>query len=62
MQVEFESWSKLKLRLKVEKFIKEYVLLIIDQAFVNHLHSGCRKDSNKQPDVHPIMQQPQISK
>ena len=29
MQVDLESWSKLKLRLKVEKFIKEYVSLIL---------------------------------
>jgi hypothetical protein len=29
MQVDFESWSKLKLRLKVENFIKEYVSLIL---------------------------------
>jgi hypothetical protein len=28
MQVDLESWSKLKLRLKVENFIKEYVSLI----------------------------------
>jgi hypothetical protein len=28
MQVNFESWSELKLRLKVEKFIKDYVSLI----------------------------------
>jgi hypothetical protein len=26
-QIDFESWSKLKLRLKVEKIIKEYVSL-----------------------------------
>jgi hypothetical protein len=29
MQVDLESWSKLKLRLKVENFIKEYVSLIL---------------------------------
>jgi hypothetical protein len=34
----------------------------IDQAFVNHLHSCCRKGANKQPAVHPIMQQPEGSK
>jgi hypothetical protein len=28
MQLHFKSWSKLKLRLKVENFIKEYVSLI----------------------------------
>jgi hypothetical protein len=28
MQLDFESWSKLKLRLKMENFIKEYVSLI----------------------------------
>jgi hypothetical protein len=31
----------------------------IDQAFVNHLHLCCRKDSNKQPAVQSIVQQPQ---
>jgi muramidase (phage lysozyme) len=29
IQVVFESWSKLKLRLKVENFIKEYQDLIV---------------------------------
>jgi hypothetical protein len=28
MQVDFESWSKVELRLKMEKFIEEYVSLI----------------------------------
>jgi hypothetical protein len=28
MQLHFESWSKLKLKLKVENFMKEYVSLI----------------------------------
>jgi hypothetical protein len=60
MQVDFEPWSKLKLRLNMENFIKEF--FFIDPAFVNHLHSCCRKDSNKQPAVHPIVQQPQRSK
>jgi hypothetical protein len=29
MQVDFKSWTKLKLRLKMETFIKEYVSLIL---------------------------------
>jgi hypothetical protein len=29
MKVDFESWSKHKLRLKVEIFIKEYISLIL---------------------------------
>jgi hypothetical protein len=59
MQVYFISWNKLKLRLKKEIFIKEY---FIDLAFVTHLLCCWRKDSNKQPAVHPIVQQPQRSK
>jgi hypothetical protein len=34
----------------------------MNPAFVNHLHSGCRKDSDKQSAVHPIVQLPQRSK
>jgi hypothetical protein len=42
--------------------INQQRICFIDQVCVNHLHSGCRKDSNKQPAVHPILQQPQRSK
>jgi hypothetical protein len=42
-------------------FMKEYVSLMIDPAFAHHLHCGCRKDSYKQPAVHPIMPLPQRS-
>jgi hypothetical protein len=36
--------------------------MFIDQVFVDHLLCCCRKDSIKQPAVHPIMQQLQRSK
>jgi hypothetical protein len=62
MQVDVESWSKLKLRLEVENSIKEYVSLIwllstIFTAAVGRILTNC-----EQPAVHPIMQQPQRSK
>jgi hypothetical protein len=61
MQVNFELLDNFKLKLKVE-ILKRICFSV--QAFVDHLHFGCRagKESNKQPAVHPILQQPKRSK
>ena len=37
-------------------------MCFIDPAFVDHLHHGCRRFSNKHSDMHPIVQRPQKSK
>jgi hypothetical protein len=62
MQVDFEPWSKLKLTLKVKNFIKEYVSLILLLWTIFTAADLTPEDSNKQPAVHPILQQPQRSK
>jgi hypothetical protein len=67
IKINLESCSKLKSWSKESETKMEFHqrICFIDQAFVNHLHYGCRKDSNKKSavlPVHPIVQQPQRSK
>jgi hypothetical protein len=47
---------------KSGKFMKEYVSLVLLLSTIFTAALGTRKDSSKQPAVHPIMQQPQTSK
>jgi hypothetical protein len=60
MQLDFKSWSKLKLRLKVENFIKEYVSVILLLSAIFTMAVG-RILANTEPAVHLIVQQPQRS-
>jgi hypothetical protein len=59
MQVYFRSWTKLEVRLKIEKFIAEYVSLIwlLSTIFIPAVVRIQTYSA-----VHPIVQQPQRSK
>jgi hypothetical protein len=66
MQVDFESWSKVKLRLKLEKIVKKFVSLIRAIRLLLTIFTVAvgRILTNRQQCIglHPIMQLPQRSK